>query len=103
MPYSNDTERHVVRKSRWACTLHAALFFGGFMKHKMKQNTIQDLPHVNVGECAGCGTCAKVCFRKAISYTEKDKADIFQKRCVGIESCGRCIDICANNAIEARR
>ena len=73
------------------------------MEHDTKQGTIQDLPHVNAGECVGCGTCANVCFRRAISFTEKDKADIFQKRCVGIESCGRCVTVCANNAIEVGR
>jgi MinD superfamily P-loop ATPase len=70
------------------------------MEHTTKQCTIQDLPHVNAGECVGCGTCAKVCFRKAVSFTEKYKAAIFQKRCAGIDNCGRCVNACANNAIE---
>ncbi|MDR1029908.1 MAG: 4Fe-4S binding protein [Treponema sp.] len=74
------------------------------MKHDVqrRQNT-QDALHVNAHQCVGCGTCAKVCYRKAISFAEDDKADIFQKRCIGMDSCGRCVDVCANNAIEVRR
>jgi MinD superfamily P-loop ATPase len=68
-----------------------------------KDVTIRNLPHVNTGECVGCGTCAKVCFRKAISFTEEDKAIIFQKRCAGMDSCGRCVNVCVNSAIEVGR
>jgi MinD superfamily P-loop ATPase len=73
------------------------------MEHDTRQvRAMRDLPYVNAGECAGCGNCAKVCFRRAVSFTEKDKADIFQKRCAGIDSCGRCVNACPNNAIRVR-
>ncbi|MDR1301780.1 MAG: 4Fe-4S binding protein [Treponema sp.] len=49
------------------------------MTYKRGRNT-RDAPHVNARQCVGCGTCAKVCYRRAISFAEDDKADIFQKK-----------------------
>ncbi|MDR1230347.1 MAG: 4Fe-4S binding protein [Spirochaetaceae bacterium] len=74
----------------------------------MKQSVPQEggtrgRPRVNTRQCAGCGACAKVCYRRAISFAEDDKADIIQQRCIGIDSCGHCVDVCAHNAIEAER
>lgn len=48
-------------------------------------------------ECIGCGKCTKdVCFVNAINL-EEDQAVIDQAACRG---CGRCVEICPNNAIE---
>jgi MinD superfamily P-loop ATPase len=83
--------------------LYAALFFGGFMKqYAQRGQAMRNVPRVNARLCVGCGNCAKVCFRRAISFAEGDKADIVQQRCVGIESCGHCIGVCDNNAIEGK-
>ncbi|GMO40706.1 MAG: hypothetical protein Pg6C_01510 [Treponemataceae bacterium] len=57
------------------------------------------LPSIITEKCTGCGSCAKVCFRRAISFTENKKADISAKRCIGIESCDRCVKTCSHNAI----
>jgi MinD superfamily P-loop ATPase len=67
------------------------------MKHGQKYAV---MPRVNTQHCVGCGTCAKVCYRRAISFAIDDKADIIEKRCVGIDSCGHCVAVCGNNAIE---
>jgi MinD superfamily P-loop ATPase len=59
------------------------------------------LPRVSAEKCNACGECAKVCFRKAISFDENDKAMIFRRRCVGADACGRCLNACGNEAITA--
>ncbi|MDR1095428.1 MAG: 4Fe-4S binding protein [Spirochaetaceae bacterium] len=75
------------------------------MKDEARQRNrgARDVPRVNAQQCAGCGACAKVCFRRAISFAEGDKADIVRKRCAGMDDCGRCADACGNNAIEDGR
>jgi MinD superfamily P-loop ATPase len=58
-----------------------------------------DLPQVHTENCTGCGRCAKVCYRMAISFEDDNKASIFRQRCPGIEPCGRCLDVCDHEAI----
>lgn len=46
--------------------------------------------------CIGCGTCTKdICFIKAIEVV--DKKAVISEACRG---CGRCVDVCPQNAIE---
>ncbi|NVM29679.1 MAG: 4Fe-4S binding protein [Candidatus Helarchaeota archaeon] len=62
-------------------------------------NSFRKIPSVRVRvteRCVGCGTCSKgVCFIDAIHLINK-KA-IIKNTCRG---CGRCVDICPQNAIE---
>ena len=46
-------------------------------------------------KCVGCGTCADVCFTKAVTV-EGGKASIDDAMCRG---CGRCVDGCPADAI----
>lgn len=46
-------------------------------------------------KCVGCGTCADVCFTKAVTV-EDGKASIDDAMCRG---CGRCVDGCPADAI----
>jgi ferredoxin len=61
---------------------------------------ITKLPGIDIKvnkNCIGCGTCLEdICFVNAISMYNK-KATINQQACRG---CGRCIEICPNNAID---
>ena len=63
-------------------------------------NKLSRMPGVSVhvtDRCTGCGTCTRdVCFVDAIRL-ENDHAVIDQTACRG---CGRCVDVCPNNAIE---
>ncbi len=57
------------------------------------------MPGVSVqvnDNCTSCGDCLNdICFVNAISM-EGDKAQINQEFCLG---CGRCVNVCAQNAI----
>jgi Fe-S-cluster-containing hydrogenase component 2 len=49
-------------------------------------------------KCIGCGTCTKgICFVNAIELS--DNKAIISEDCRG---CGRCIEICPNDAIELK-
>ena len=60
---------------------------------------MQRMPGVSVRvkvNCIGCGTCTKdICFVDAIHLI--NKRSVISRECRG---CGRCIDICPQNAIE---
>lgn len=50
---------------------------------------------IDSGKCAGCGSCADICFTKAVAVTD-GKASINDAMCRG---CGRCVDVCPSDAI----
>ena len=84
---------------------HEMAGFGGAIKNigmgcgsragKMEQHC-EGQPSV-VGECVGCGACAKICAHNA-PVIENKKATIDHNRCVG---CGRCLAVCPKDAIQA--
>ena len=49
---------------------------------------------VDTGKCIGCGSCADICFTKAIRIV--DGKCTIDDRCRG---CGRCVDVCPIDAI----
>ncbi|MDR0752755.1 MAG: 4Fe-4S binding protein [Mycoplasmataceae bacterium] len=51
---------------------------------------------VNIKICIGCGGCASVCPKNAISL-KKGKSVIDLKKCIG---CGNCTNVCPTEAIE---
>ncbi len=48
-------------------------------------------------ECVACGSCEKVCPRKAISIYKGLFAKVDESRCVG---CGKCVKACPAAVIE---
>lgn len=59
---------------------------------------LQLRPHLVASACAGCGRCAEVCPRQAITPGRPPRFDLQQ--CVG---CLCCAEVCPQGAIEPRR
>lgn len=56
-------------------------------------------PKINDKKCFGCGSCMRICLKKAIGIQEKSGkkiATLNKKKCDG---CGHCISICPNKAM----
>lgn len=66
---------------------------------KKLSSTIKKMPGVSImvnNKCTGCGECTKeICFIDAIKV--KDSVATISDDCL---ACGRCVEICPNNAIE---
>lgn len=52
---------------------------------------------VNKKQCVGCGSCMKVCPKKAIQVPKGISAEIDLAKCVG---CGICIKTCPASVIQ---
>lgn len=50
---------------------------------------------VNQDNCKSCYKCLKVCMVKSIKFDENDKASILDDECI---LCGRCVDVCPQEA-----
>jgi ferredoxin len=57
------------------------------------------VPRIETKQCRGCGSCVKVCYRKALSFEEDGTVSLFSRRCAGIENCGRCIEACEHGVL----
>lgn len=51
---------------------------------------------VNIKQCVGCGSCIKVCPRKAISVPKGIYAEVNLEQCIG---CGLCQKACPASVI----
>ena len=67
---------------------------GGSRAGKMEMHSAGK-PHVDQGNCIGCGRCRAICAHDAPVITNR-KASIDHNKCVG---CGRCIGVCPKNAV----
>ncbi|MBY8992078.1 MAG: 4Fe-4S binding protein [Candidatus Lokiarchaeota archaeon] len=59
-------------------------------------NETNYLAEIDEDLCIGCGTCVDLCYNKAISLNDDDKAERIEEFCAG---CGVCAYHCSENAI----
>ncbi|MFH1653779.1 MAG: 4Fe-4S binding protein, partial [Pseudomonadota bacterium] len=63
---------------------------------KLQLNPLISIVDENI--CSGCKLCITLCPYKAITYTDKKKAEINEVLCTG---CGVCVAACPSSAIKA--